>query len=508
VPAAFSGRHLHAPRPSPKMSAMSAILTERNAAPGCRPMPADFDGVVLGAYADQEGGLASLSDEDRRRHLYVLGKSGVGKTTLIHAMIQSDLTRGRGLALIDPMGDLAEQVADGIPLSRENDVIYIDPSDPSYCLGFNPLHGVAIDDRPLVAFQIVSSFAHIWKLSLADTPRLLYILYNSLRLLLDAPASTLLGLQKLLVDVAYRRNLLRTCRDPAVRNYFEQELAELSDRDAALAVSSVQNKVGMLLSGPLRNILGQLRPTIDVRRAMDDGHVIILNLSKGKLGEGATHLLGTSFTMAFAQAAEMRAKLPENDRKDFTLYAEEVQNYCTDSLVNIIAEARKWRLSMVLSHQTLSQLSQVSPLLPRTIIGTVGSIVAFRLGGEDAEVLGVDLKNTEHIYDQSHDRYINRAEPIVLTDTPNFCAWAKLLDRGVPTKTRLIQTYPPKTADTGRFEAVRARSRARHLRPRAVVEDKINRFLSSSAVKQSRKKRGSQNRARLAITWPIKGEIS
>ena len=325
----------------------------------------DIDGVVLGEYADADGGLAYLSDEDRRRHLYVLGKSGVGKTTLVQAMIQSDLARGRGFALIDPMGDLAEQVADRVPLSRENDVIYIDPSDSTHCLGFNPLHAVAVDNRPLVAAQIVASFAAIWKLSLADTPRLLYVLYNSLRLLLDTPGSTLLGLQKLLVDADYRRHLLRSSHDPAVHNFFEQELAELSDRDAAATVASVQNKIGMLLSGPLRNILGSPRPTINVRRAMDEGQVIILNLAKGKSGEGPTHLLGALFTMGFAQAAEMRAAIPENDRRDFTLYAEEVHNYATDSLVSIITESRKWRLSTVLSHQTLSQ---IPPLLARTII--------------------------------------------------------------------------------------------------------------------------------------------
>ena len=191
------------------------------------------------------------------------------------------------------------------------------------------------------------------------------MLYNSLRLLLDTPGSTLLGLQKLLVDADYRRHLLRSSHDPAVHNFFEQELAELSDRDAAATVASVQNKIGMLLSGPLRNILGSPRPTINVRRAMDEGQVIILNLAKGKIGEGPTHLLGALFTMGFAQAAEMRAAIPENDRRDFTLYAEEVHNCATDSLVSIITESRKWRLSTVLSHQTLSQ---IPPLLARTII--------------------------------------------------------------------------------------------------------------------------------------------
>ena len=439
-------------------------------------MDDNLDGVVLGEYADADGGVAFLSDDDRRRHLYVLGKSGVGKTTLIQSMILSDLERGRGFALIDPMGDLAEQVANSIPPSRERDVLFLDSADATHCFSLNPLHDVPIDSRPLVATQIVGTFAAIWELSLADTPRLLYILYNSLRLLLDTPGSTLLGLQKLLIDTDYRRHLLRSCRDPAVRNFFEQELAELSDRDAAVAVSSVSNKIGMLLSGPLRTILGSPRPTINIRRAMDEGHGIILRASKGTIGEGATHLLGALFTVAFAQAAETRATIPESERRDFTLYAEEVHAYAVDScLMSIITESRKWRLSIVLSHQTLSQ---IPPLLARTIIGTVGSIIAFRLSGEDSDVLRVDLKNTENIFDQTKLTYINVAEPIVLTDTSNFSAWGKMLDQGVPTKTRLIGTYAPEAAVTARLGAVRRRSHARYLRPRALVEEKINRFLT------------------------------
>lgn len=449
-------------------------------------MDENADGVVLGEYADADGGIAFLSDEDRRRHFYLLGKSGVGKTTLIQALIQSDLSRGRGFALIDPMGDLAELIADRVPLFRENNVIYVDPADPTHCLGFNPLYDVPPDSRHLVASQIVSAFSAIWDLSLSETPRLLYILYNALRLLLDTPGSTLLGVQKLLVDDQYRYRLLRACTDASVRNFFELELGELSDRDMAIAVSSVQNKVGMLLSGPLRNILGSPRSTIDVSRAMDEGYGIIFNFAKGKLGSGATHLLGSLFTIAFAQAAERRATIPESERRDFTLYAEEVSNYLNDSLLSIIAESRKWKLSLVLSHQTLSQ---IPPLLARTIIGTVGSLAAFRLGGADADVLGIDLKNTEYVFDQTRLAHINVAEPIVLTDTANFHVWVKLLEEGVPTKTRLIRTWVPDAAVSGRLEAVRARSRARHLRPRAIAEEEINRFLASPLTRVSEQRR-------------------
>lgn len=436
----------------------------------------ETDGVVLGEYVDSTGDLAYLSDDDRRRHLYVLGKSGVGKSSLTEAMILSDLRRGRGFLLIDPMGDLAERVADRIPLSRQNDVIYIDPTDPTHCVGFNPLRNVPPDNRPLVAQQIVSSFSAIWGLSLADTPRLIYILYNAVRLLLDTPGTTLLGIQKLLVNDRYRAMLLRACRDPAVRGAFEEEFAQLSDRDAAAAFGAVQNKIGMLMAGALRNILGSPRSTIDIGLAMNDGHGIILNIAKGRLGPGPTHLLGSLFTIAAAQAAERRAVIPESERRDFTLYCEEVQNYAVDSLLSIITESRKWRLSAVVSHQTLAQ---IPVQLARVVIGTVGSLVAFRLGGEDAVVLDKDLQNTEHIFDQTRLSYIDVAEPIVLTDTPNFSAWMKLLDRGIPTNTRLVATYLPQAEVTGRFGAVVRHARARYMRPRAMVEERIVRFLST-----------------------------
>lgn len=446
----------------------------------------DEAGVVLGEYVDAEGGVAFLSDDDRRRHVYVLGKSGVGKSSLSETMILSDLRRGRGFALIDPMGDLAERIADRIPLSRQNNVIYIDPTDATHSLGFNLLHNVPPDSRPLVASQIVEAFSALWDLSLSDTPRLLYILYNSLRLLLDTPGSTLLGIQKLLTNERYRGKLLRACKDPAVRNAFEEELLRLPERELATALSSVQNKLGMLLGGPLRNILGSPRSTIDVGRIMNEGYGIILNAAKGKIGPLPTHILGSLFTIAFAQAAERRAVISEDRRRDFTLYCEELQNYTTDALLSIITESRKWRLSTVLSHQTLVQLPAQ---LSRTIVGTVGSLIAFRLGGEDADTLAKDLKNTEHIFDQSRVAYIDVAEPIVLTDTGNFFAWMKLLENGMPTKTRLVETELPRPEIEGQFEAVRRHSRARYLRPRAIVEERIERFLSSSRARAPRRRR-------------------
>lgn len=467
--------------PSALGSAGLPQLMPRHAEPteGCAPTgrrPLFEDGVVLGAFDD--GTLAFLSDLDRRRPVYIVGKTGTGKSTAMQTMMLSDLARGRGFALLDPHGDLAEQVADCIPRSRFNDVAYVDPSDPTHCVGFNPLHNVPPDRRPLVAAHVVATFSHIWNLSLDVAPRLTYILYNSVRLLLDAPGSTLLGLPKLLVDEVYRAQLLMTASDPSVRAFWEDEFAQLSDRDAALAVSSLQNKVGMLLAGPLRNILGQVTSTIDIRRLMDAGGVLIVNLNKGRLGEGPTHVLGAFLATAFAQAAEGRADTPEEDRRDFTLYADEFQNFATDSFASTLSESRKWRLNLVLSHQFLGQLPTV---LRQAVIGNAGSIIAFRIGGEDADTLHLEMQNRELVYDYSKPGYINVAAPIPLTQTSNFSAWVKLLDNGEPTETRLVCTDAPQPDIRDRLAAVRARSRARFLRPRALVEDKINRFLDPSS---------------------------
>ena len=218
-----------------------------------------------------------------------------------------------------------------------------------------------------------------------------------------------------------------------------------------------------MLSPPaIRNMLGQVRSTIDVRSIMDRGQVLIVNLAKGKLGEAPTHLLGAFLATAFAQAAEARADIAEDERRDFTLYADEFQHFATDSFASILSEARKYRLALVLAHQFLGQLP---PLLRQAVIGNAGSIIAFRIGAEDAPLIASEL-GIEH-----------RA---TLTDTANFSAWVKLVRDGVPTDARAIDTLPPEPLATGALERVRRRTRARYARPRASVEGRISRFLSTS----------------------------
>ena len=402
----------------------------------------------------------TLSRSDLRRHLYIIGKTGTGKSTLLYNLMLADLVGGHGFALLDPHGDLATAIADATPAWRiEHGVIYLDPSDLSHPVGFNPLNGVPLDQRPLTAAHVVAAFQHIWGASWG--PRLEYILTNALRLLLDAPGSTLLGLPRLLTDPDYRNRLLAHSRDPVVRNFWLSEFAEYSERFAVEAVAPIQNKVGTLLSPPaIRNMLGQVKSTIDIRSIMDRRQVLIVNLAKGKLGEAPTHLLGAFLATAFAQAAEARADVSEEQRTDFTLYADEFQHFATDSFATILSEARKYHLALVLAHQFVGQLP---PLLRQAVIGNAGSIVAFRIGAEDAPLIANELGIENHF---------------ALTDTPNFSAWTKLIRDGVPADARSIATLPPDQVTSGRLEHVRNRTRARHARPRRAVEQKISRFLA------------------------------
>lgn len=403
----------------------------------------------------------TLSLDDRRRHVHLIGKTGTGKTTLLRTLVYEDLAAGRNFAVLDPLGGLADAVIDAVPKARNDEVVYFNPADLEHPIAFNPLDGVPPDMRHLVADHVVSAFMHIWGASLEDTPRLVYVLYNGLRLLLDTPGSTLLGLPRLLVDDRYRMRLLKRCNDPVVRGYWENEFAAYDDRFRTQVISPVQNKIGMLLSPPgLRLIVGQPRSTIDIGRLMNEGGVLVANLAKGKIGATASHLLGAFLATTIAQVAEERAAIPFEDRVDFTLYADEVQNIATESFAQVLSEARNWRLMCVLAHQHLSQLPR---RLQDAIIANCGNYVVYRIGSQDADVMAAELG-------------IENAR--TLSDTSNFAAWAKLLVGGNPTDAFPLDTTLPEPMAHGRAGAVIAHTRARHTRTRATVERIITRQLN------------------------------
>lgn len=393
-----------------------------------------------------------LSLNDRRRHVHLIGRTGTGKTTTLRTMIYDDLRQGRGFALLDPLGGFALDVVDVIPPKRNDETIYFDPSDLGHVIAFNPLDRVPRDQRHLVADHIVAAFAHIWGASLADTPRLVFVLYHSLRLLLDTPGTTLLGLPRLLVDDEYRARLLRECEDPIVAGYWDNEFAQYDAHFRTQVIAPIQNKIGMLLTGPIAKILGQPRSTIDIRRLMDEGGILIARLSKGKIGSNASHLLGAFLATAISQVADARSAEPGMPWRDFTLYADEVQNFATERFSGTLAEGRNGRLMLVLAHQYLHQL----PLsLQHAILANCGSSIVFRIGAHDATVMAAEL---------------GIESPQALCDTANFFAWARLLRDGFPDDPVLMETYLPEPPARGRAAAVIAHTRARHTRSREHVE--------------------------------------
>jgi hypothetical protein len=429
------------------------------------------DSYILGTLSTNESVPLLLSD--RRRHVYCVGQTGTGKTGLLTNIMSADLAAGAGFCFLDPHGDASKTIAAATPRERMNDVIYLDPSDPTHTFAYNPLSGIPPDKRATATANIVSAFKNIWAQSWG--PRLEYIFTNALRLLLDTNDQTLLGLPRLLTDDDYRAGLLKNCNDPVIRAYWRNEYAAYDNRLRTETISPLQNKIGILLSNPfLRSILCQNVSTIDVRGAMDQGKVMIVNLSKGNLGTEPTHLLGAMLITAFAQAAEARQDTPEDNRRDFTLYVDEFQNFATESFASILSEARKWRLSLVAANQHVSQLPEG---LRASVFGNAGTLIAFRVGAQDAELLAAEL---------------GMPNPKVLTQTNNYKAWTRLMRHGVPGEARLLETFPP--PEGGRqFEAVAAASRARYMVPRDIVERQIKAFFPHVPTKRPRHKSKRRN---------------
>ncbi|MEJ8563280.1 type IV secretion system DNA-binding domain-containing protein [Yoonia sp. GPGPB17] len=333
--------------------------------------------------------LLSVSQEDRRRHVYVIGQTGSGKTTFLKSCILQDLERGKGIALIDPHGDLAEAIADAVPRSRMRDVVFFNPSDFDHPLAFNPLGRVPKHLHAVATSNIIASLRSIWRESWG--PRMEHVLANTLAALMEAPEGkpmTLLDVSKMLTDPVFQQRVLSHVSDPIVRDFWQVEFAGYDPRLRAEIIAPVLNKVGAFMRNPImRNILGQTRKGFDLRYMMDNKKILIVNLSKGRLGEDMTNLLGSLLTTSIYQAAMERAELVEEEREDFHLYIDEFQNFTTDAFDSIVSEARKYRLSLTVAHQYLDQLS---PRIKQAILGNVGSLLLFALSGKDAEELAVE----------------------------------------------------------------------------------------------------------------------
>ena len=402
-----------------------------------------------------------IRNADRRRHIYLIGKTGMGKTTLLENMVISDIVRGEGIALIDPHGDLVERVIDFIPNHRINDVLYFSPSDTDYPIGFNLFDAGDVKHRYLISSAIISIFKKIW----ADSwgPRLEYILRNSLLALLESPGNTLLGIPRLFVDKDYRNKVVNQIQDPVVKSFWVKEYARYQDKFLVGAVSPIQNKIGQFTSiATIRNIIGQTKSRIDFREAMDMKKILLFNLSKGLIGEDVSSLLGAMILSKLQIAAMSRADIPEEARTDFFTYIDEFQNFSTDSFANILSEARKYKLSLIMAHQYVGQLSEE---VQKAIFGNVGTSICFRVGAEDAEFLRPEFEPEFLVAD--------------LVALGQFEIAIKLMVDSVTSRPFSARTLPPmELPNVGVREKVLRVSRERYAVPREIIEQKLNKWLA------------------------------
>ncbi|MCK4591965.1 type IV secretion system DNA-binding domain-containing protein [Candidatus Parcubacteria bacterium] len=400
-----------------------------------------------------------VKKDDRRRHVYVIGKTGMGKTNLLETMIISDIRAGNGVAVVDPHGDLAEKILNFIPASRINDVIYFNPADADYPIAFNVMEHVNPKYRHLVASGLIGVFKKIW----ADSwgPRLEYLLRNVILALLEYPGSTLLGVPRMFIDKDYRKKVVNKVSDPVVKAFWLNEFTKYSSQFTVDAISPIQNKVGQFLSSSLvRNIISQTHSTIDMREIMDNKKILIINLAKGKIGEDYSALLGAMLITKVQLAAMGRSDIPEEERKDFYLYVDEFQNFATESFAGILSEARKYKLNLIVAHQYIGQLEEE---VRDAIFGNVGTIVTFRVGAADAEFLEKEFEPVFMMND--------------LVNLTKYDIYLKLMIDGVTGDAFSATTLPPLgVTEQSNVEKIIKVSRERYANKREVVEEKISRW--------------------------------
>ena len=394
--------------------------------------------------------------DDRRRHFYIVGKTGMGKSVLLENMAIQDIQEGRGVCFVDPHGEVAEELLDFIPKNRIKDVIYFNPADINHPIAFNVMESVDVEYRHLVASGLMGVFKKIWP----DvwSARMEYILNNSILALLEYPDSTLLGVNRLLADSNYRKKVIEKVTDPVVKAFWLQEFGRYTQRYEVEATAAIQNKIGQFISAPLiRNIIGQIKTSFNIREVMDDEKILILNLSKGKIGEDASRLLGGLLITKLQLAAMSRVNIPEKDRKDFFLYVDEFQNFATESFVNVLSEARKYRLSLTLAHQYITQMEEE---VRDAVFGNVGTILSFRVGAEDAEYL--------------EKEFIPEITAQDLVNLPKYSIYLKLMVDGIAGRPFSAETLvPSEQPKISEKEKITEMSREKYSTPRIDVETQI-----------------------------------
>lgn len=413
-----------------------------------------------------------IKSEDRTKHVYVIGKTGMGKSTLLENMAIQDIQNGEGLAFIDPHGKSAEYLLDFVPEHRVKDVLYFAPFDLENPVSFNIMEDIGPDKRHLVVSGLMSTFKKIWVD--AWSARMEYILQNTLLALLEYPGATLLGVNKMLSDKDYRKKVVDNVKDPATKSFWVDEFAKYTERFAAEAVPAIQNKVGQFTSNPLiRNIIGQPKSTFDLRKMMDGKKIIIVNLSKGLVGEGNAALLGGMLITKIYLAALSRADASQvslGNLPNFYLYVDEFQSFANESFADILSEARKYKLNLTMAHQYVEQMAEE---VRSAVFGNVGTMAVFRVGPFDAEVFEKEFMPTFVAED-----FVNLGR---------YQMYLKLMIDGVGSQPFSAKSMPPIERPAMSYKAdVIAHSRLACARTRAEAEVEIEKQLLNSSTAPAR----------------------
>jgi type IV secretory pathway TraG/TraD family ATPase VirD4 len=365
-----------------------------------------------------------IKREDRFSHVYIVGKTGTGKSTLLETMALEDLALGNGFAVIDPHGDLVERVAGQVPQCRRGEVIYFNAPDPAQPYGYNPLRHVRADRIALAASGFLEAFEKLWPE--AWGVRMEHILRNVLMALLERPGATMHDILRMLSDKSFRKEVARSLQNETVKTFLEKEFERFSFGYRADGTAPIQNKVGAFLADPLLNrILTAAPQDLHIRQIMDRGNVLLVNLAKGRMGEDSSSLLGALLVTTIGLAAYSRADSPAASRRDFFVYIDEFQTFTTLSVANMLAELRKYRVGFTIAHQYLHQLEQD---IRRAVLGNAGTLIAFRVGAQDAPYLVREFRDEFTELD--------------LQQLPNYSVYLSLMIDGAPSKPFSATTLP------------------------------------------------------------------
>jgi hypothetical protein len=392
------------------------------------------------------GGGVVFSCEERERHIYIIGKSGSGKSTFLFNLAMSDIVAGQGVAVIDPHGDLATDILDAIPSSRINDVCYLDAGETEYPVGFNPATKIAPERRALAASGIVAAFKHLWHDSWG--PRLEHFLFHGIAALISREHATLLDLPRLYTDDRFRERIIAKVTDPETLRFWHEEYPSYTKTQRAEAAAPILNKAGQFTASPhLRLILGQVAPRFDLAFTMNNRRILIANLAKGVIGEQAANLLGSLLVSHMQLVAMERGALPPEQRVPFFVHVDEFQSFSSEAFASLLSEARKFAVHFCLANQYTDQLS---PPVRAAVIGNAGTLVVFRVGSRDAELLAPEFRPMD---------------PGGLADQEPFTAW---LRRGIG-RDRIF-AEPKLYEPFGTAELIREQSRQRFGRSRTAIE--------------------------------------